>query len=81
LRIYAERTLTFDEIILAEADTRFTDTAYRNALLELEEEGKVTVNPPAEQRRFQPGGERRTLAGTTSAQAAKTATRSGCRTG
>jgi three-Cys-motif partner protein len=65
LRIYAERTLTFDEIILAEADTRFTDTAYRNALLELEEEGKVTVSPPAKERRFQPGGERRTLPGAT----------------
>jgi three-Cys-motif partner protein len=61
LRVFAGRTVTFDEITLAEADTRFTDTAYRNALLELEEERRVTVDPPAEERRFQPGGERRTL--------------------
>ena len=66
LQVFAGRTVTFDEITLAEADTRFTDTAYRNALLELEKEGRVTVNPPAEERRFQPGGERRTLPGTTS---------------
>src|ERR1035438_6567322 len=63
LQVFAGRTLTFDEIIQAEADTRFTDTAYRNALLELEHEQRVTVNPPADQRRFQPGGERRSLSG------------------
>ena len=66
LQVFAGRTLTFDEIIQAEADTRFTDTAYRNALLELEHEQRVTVNPPADQRRFQPGGERRSLSGSTS---------------
>jgi hypothetical protein len=66
LRIFAGQTLTFDEIVLTETDTRFTDTAYRNALLELEEEGRVHVRPPAEERRFQTGGERRTLPGTSS---------------
>lgn len=66
MQVFAGRTLTFDEIIQAEADTRFTDTAYRNALLELETEARVTVNPPADQRRLQPGGERRSLSGTTS---------------
>jgi len=66
LQVFAGRTLTFDEVILAEADIRFTDTAYRNALLELEKEGHVTMNPPAEKRRLQPGGERRSLPGTTS---------------
>lgn len=64
-QVFAGRTATFDEIILAEADTRFTDTAYRNALLELEQEGRVTLKPPAEERRFQPGGKFRTLPGTT----------------
>jgi hypothetical protein len=66
LERFVGRILTFDELILTEADTRFTDTAYRNALLELEEDGTLTMNPPAEQRRLRPGGERRSLPGTTS---------------
>jgi len=66
LQGFVGRTLTFDELILAEAETRFTDTAYRNALLELEEDGGVTMSPPAGQRRLRPGGERRSLPGTTS---------------
>jgi three-Cys-motif partner protein len=66
LQVFAGQTVTFDEVIVAETDTRFTDTAYRNALLELEEEGRVFVSPRAEERRFQPGGERRTLPGTVS---------------
>jgi hypothetical protein len=66
LQVFAGQTLTFDELILAEADTRFTDTAYRNALLQLEEEKRVTMNPPAQQRRLRPGAERRSLPGTTS---------------
>jgi three-Cys-motif partner protein len=66
LQVFAGRTLTFHDLILLEADTRFTDTAYRNALLELEEEERVTMNPPAEQRRLRPGGERRSLPGGTS---------------
>jgi three-Cys-motif partner protein len=65
-QVFAGRTLTFDQLILEEAHTRFTDTAYRNALLDLEAESRVTLNPPAEQRRFQPGGQRRSLPGTTS---------------
>jgi three-Cys-motif partner protein len=66
LQVFAGRIMTFGAIILAEADTRFTDTAYRNALLELEQEERVTVNPPAKHRRFQSGGERRTLPESTS---------------
>jgi hypothetical protein len=66
LQTFAGRTLTFDELIVAEGPhTTFTDTAYRNALLELEEERGVALEPSAEQRRFQPGGERRTLPGST----------------
>jgi three-Cys-motif partner protein len=65
-QIFAGRTLTFDELILAEAHTKFTDTAYRNALLDLEEESRVTMNPPAQQRRLRPGGKRRSLRGATS---------------
>jgi three-Cys-motif partner protein len=63
LQVFAGRSLTFDDLILAEAGTRFTDTAYRNALLELEEEARVTINPAAQQRRLQPGGDRRSLPG------------------
>ena len=66
LQVFAGQTLTFDELILAEADTRFTDTVYRNALLALEEEKRVTMDPPAQQRRLRPGGERRSLPGVTS---------------
>jgi len=66
LQCFVGRTLTFDDLILAEADTRFTDSAYRNTLLDLEQEGIVTMNPPAEQRRLRPGGERRSLPGSTS---------------
>jgi three-Cys-motif partner protein len=66
VEVFAGRTLTFDELILAEACTHFTDTAYRNALLDLEEENRVIMNPPAPHRRFRPGGERRSLPGKTS---------------
>src|ERR1017187_7732886 len=66
LQTFAGRTLTVDELTLAEGPhTTFTDTAYRNALLELEEERGVAMEPSAEHRRFQPGGERRTLPGST----------------
>lgn len=66
LRTFAGRTLTFDELFAVESTrTTFTDTAYRNALLELEEEHRITMSPPSAQRRFQSGGERRTLAGPT----------------
>ena len=66
VQTFAGRTLTFDELIVAEGPhTTFTDTAYRNALLELEEERGVAMEPSAEHRRFQPRGERRTLPGST----------------
>jgi three-Cys-motif partner protein len=66
LQAFAGRTLTFDELIQEEADTRFTDTAYRSALLDLEEDGSVIMVPPAEQRRPRRGGGRRSLPGATS---------------
>jgi hypothetical protein len=61
LQTYKGKT-TFGEIIDAEEPlTQYTDTNYRDALLELEAEGSVEMDPPAEQRRFQPGGVKRTL--------------------
>lgn len=53
---------TFGEIIDSEEPlTQYTDTNYRDALLELESDGSVEMDPPAERRRFQPGGVKRTL--------------------
>jgi len=66
LQVFAGRTLTFDELISKEAGTRFTETVYRNALLGLEGEARVTMSPVAQQRRLRPGGERRSLPGATS---------------
>jgi three-Cys-motif partner protein len=67
LQVFAGQTLTFDELVLAEGPhTTFTATAYRNALLQLEEENRVTMNPPAQQRRLRAGREQRSLPGTTS---------------
>jgi three-Cys-motif partner protein len=66
LQVFAGRTITFGELIRLETDTRFTDTAYRTALLELEEERRVIMNPPSERRRPQPGREQRSLPGSTS---------------
>jgi len=55
-------SLTFGEIIDAEEPlTQYTDTNYRDALLELESDGSVEMDPTAEQRRLQPGGVKRTL--------------------
>jgi hypothetical protein len=66
LQVFAGRTITFGELVRLEAETRFTETAYRSALLELEEEKRVIMNPPSEQRRLQTGGARRSLPGATS---------------
>jgi three-Cys-motif partner protein len=66
LETYCGRTLTFDELVAEEAAaTTFTDTAYRNALCDLENEKKVIMEPSAESRRFQAGGIRRSLPGAT----------------
>jgi three-Cys-motif partner protein len=61
LRTFKENS-TFGEIIDSEEPiTQYTDTNYRDALLELESDGSVEMDPPAERRRFQPGGLKRTL--------------------
>jgi three-Cys-motif partner protein len=55
-------SITFGDIIDTEETlTQYTDTNYRDALLELEADGSVEMDPPSEQRRFQPGGVKRTL--------------------
>jgi hypothetical protein len=65
LATFAGRTIRFDELIRLEVGTSYTDTAYRNALLDLEEEKRVIMDPPSDKRRRQRGGERSTLPGTT----------------
>ena len=61
LSIFAGRQIRFGILLQEEAHTRYTESNYRDALLKLEREGRVIVDPPAESRRFQAGGEKRTL--------------------
>jgi len=61
LSVYAGRQIRFDILLREEARTSYTESNYRDALLRLESEKRVTVEPPAEQRKFQAGGEKRTL--------------------
>ena len=61
LSAYGGREIQFEALLQEEVNTRYTETNYREALLNLEREGRVTVDPPAENRRFQAGRERRTL--------------------
>ena len=62
LEVFAGRTLTFKELLDAEApETQFTDTTYRDAVLRLEAEFRIEVDPPSQERRMQAGGTKRTL--------------------
>jgi len=61
LSIYAGRAIHFGVLLEEEAQIRYEESNYRDAVLKLESEGRVTVDPPAERRRFQAGGEKRTL--------------------
>jgi len=66
LEIFAGRTLTFSKLLCEEArETQYTDTAYRDAVLRLEAEFRIEVDPKCEMRRMQAGGEKRTLPGNT----------------
>lgn len=62
LERFAGRTLTFAEVLDEEAaETQYTDTNYRDAVLRLEEEFRITVSPAADERRMQAGNLKRTL--------------------
>lgn len=62
LEVFAGRTLTFGQLLGEEVrKTQYTETNYRDAVLRLESEFRVTTNPPAEARRMQPGNAKRTL--------------------
>jgi three-Cys-motif partner protein len=61
LSVFAGREVRFGILLEEEAQTRYTESNYRDAVLKLEGEGRLIVDPPAENRRFQAGGEKRTL--------------------
>jgi three-Cys-motif partner protein len=62
LSTYAGREISFDALLQAEATmTQYTESNYRDALLKLEGEGRIIMDPPAENRRWQAGREKRTL--------------------
>ncbi len=62
LQVFAGRTLTFKELLNDEApETEYTDTNYRDAILRLEDEFRIEVDPPAKDRRMQAGNTKRTL--------------------
>lgn len=66
LSVFAGRVLPFDQIVGEEMDaTRYTESNYRDALLELEAEGRVAMDPPATERPMRAGGVKRTLPGKT----------------
>jgi hypothetical protein len=61
LSVFRGREISFKTLLHEEALMRYTETNYRDAILKLEGEGRVAVTPPAEKRRFQAGGTKRTL--------------------
>src|SRR6266478_721751 len=61
LSVFAGRKIQFELLLSEEAGTHFTESNYRDALLDLESAGRVHVEPSAELRRLQPGGQKRTL--------------------
>ena len=65
LESYAGQTLSFSDLVKHEAAEPHTDTNLRDAVLLLEEEFRIDVDPPATLRRKQSGGTKRTLPGNT----------------
>ena len=61
LSAYRGRKIQFAILLKEETNTRFTESNYRDALLNLESTGRVSFDPPADERRFQAGGKKRTL--------------------
>ena len=61
LEVFTGRTLTFSQLLDEEVQTQYTDTTYRDAVLRLEAEFRIEVDPPAQQRRMQAGSTKRTL--------------------
>ena len=57
LSVFAGRMVTFGNLLQEEAETQYTESNYRDALLKLERDRRVAVDPPPEKRRLQAGGE------------------------
>ncbi|MGA2714675.1 MAG: three-Cys-motif partner protein TcmP [Bryobacteraceae bacterium] len=61
LAVFAGREITFRDLVAEELDQKCTDSNFRDALLELERDGIILCDPPAELRSFQSGGQKRTM--------------------
>ena len=61
LSVFAGQEIRFGVLLESEAHTGYTEANYRDAVLRLEQDKTVTVDPSADQRSFQKGGEKRTL--------------------
>ena len=61
LSVFAGQEIRFGALLEREAQTGYTETNYRDAILRLEQDNTVAVDPPADKRSFQKGGEKRTL--------------------
>jgi three-Cys-motif partner protein len=61
LSMYLGREIRFAALLEEEAHTQYPENNYRDAILKLEDDGRVVVDPPAENRRFQARGKKRTL--------------------
>jgi three-Cys-motif partner protein len=62
LEVFAARTVTFKRLLDEEApETQYTDTTYRDAVLRLESEFRIEVDPQSQERRMQAGSTKRAL--------------------
>jgi hypothetical protein len=61
LSAFAGRRLQFGTLLELEAHTSFTDSNYRDAILKLEQESRIAVDPHAERRPYQAGRTKRGL--------------------
>jgi hypothetical protein len=62
LEVFAGRTLTFKQLLDEEPpEIQYTDTNYRDAVLRLEAEVRIEVDPQSQKRRMQAGSTKRTL--------------------
>lgn len=62
LEVFAGRMLTFKQLLDEEPpEIQYTDTTYRDAVLRLEAEVRIEVDPQSQERRMQAGSTKRTL--------------------
>jgi len=61
LSLFAGQEIRFSVLLEREAQTGYTESNYRDAVLRLEQDNRVTIDPPPDKRPFQAGGKKRTL--------------------